>query len=90
MLFLSIYLDRQAYGSNVRIDHPDQHQVKNIEAPEFIKVTPKCNTIVAGSKTKVDVVVHTKGLDKINENIVITTDSEKTPTLTVNVLGNRK
>ncbi|MBR0122337.1 MAG: DUF1573 domain-containing protein [Bacteroidales bacterium] len=64
--------------------------IKNIEAPDFIKVTPKCSTIVAGSKTEVNVVVHTKGLDKINENIVITTDSEKTPTLTVNVLGNRK
>lgn len=65
-------------------------KIVEILAPDFVSVQPMCNTIVGGGKVTVNVEVNTKGKDIVEDDIIIKTDSEKTPELKITLLGNRK
>ena len=59
--------------------------IKDITKPDYITVTPSANVITPGNKVTVNITVKTKGLEQINEPIIIDTDSAKTPKLTVQI-----
>lgn len=65
-------------------------KIVEILAPDYVTVEPVCYTIVGGSKVNVNVEVNTKGKDVIEEDIIIKTDSDKTPELKITLLGNKK